>query len=380
MRAALHYAVLGPLTVTLEDTPVRLGGPRERLMLAALLVNSNRVVGVDTLVDAIWDQDLPARPTPTLQVHMSNLRRRLGDGSPTILTQPPGYILPTTAADVDLLRFEELVALSREQQSLGDLHAALAHLETATKLWRGEALADLEPTEFVQSSRAFLTERWMAVQDDSVALMLELGRSNDALERLGKLLQAHPLRETLWEHRVLALYRLGRQGDALTAYQTCRELLLNELGVDPTPRLRGLETAILRQDPALDEPSTSPVGRVADPRTSPGADQTGSCPTGVAATFVTAKNRAFLLRTDGTLIELDQLVTLGRHPDCDVVFDDPSVSRQHAEIRPAMGGHLLCDLVSSNGTQVGGSNILQHMLQPDDVVQIGNESLQYVWT
>ena len=103
MSAALHFDVLGPLTVSSEGVSVRLGGPRERLMLAALLVNANRVVSVDHLIDAIWDHDLPARPTATLQVHVSNLRRRLGDGAPSILTQPPGYIVPATADDVDLL-------------------------------------------------------------------------------------------------------------------------------------------------------------------------------------------------------------------------------------------------------------------------------------
>ena len=366
----LAFGVLGPLSVTLDGEPVRLGGPKERLVLAALLLASSRVVGAERLIDVLWDEEPPGRALATLQVHVSNLRRRLAGGTPTVITQPPGYALLTSAQDLDLLRFEELASLAGEALSQGDHARALAHYDEALDLWRGEGLDDLESVEFVGSSRQFLVERRLAVEEDRVSLLLALGRPQDALTRLGRLIEGHPHRESLWEHKMLALYRVGRQAEALAAYQSCRESLLDELGVEPNLRLRSLEGAILRQDPALDLDAPAPTETPA-PFVVPDVTATVMAPRG---------GRAVLVREDGTEIPLDGVVVIGRHPECDVVVADPAVSRRHAEVRPALGGHLLSDLMSSNGTEVGDEQVMHKLLVDGDLVRVGQAVLRYVRT
>ena len=366
MSDRLAFGLLGPLSVTLQGAPVKLGGPKERLVLATLLLSSGRVVSSDRLIQVLWGDDPPNRASGTLQVHVSNLRRRLAGGLPTVITQPPGYLLLASAAELDLLRFEELVALSRERMGNHELSHARDLLKEALELWRGPALADLESVEFVDSSRTFLSERRLAVEEDLVNLTLALGEPREALQRLSRCLEENPLRETLWEHRMLALYRLGRQGEALSAFRQCREMLMDELGIEPTPRLRALERSILRQDPELD------LARSLDSAASLSAPD-------VTATFVAdARSSGLLVRPDGSAVELETVVVLGRHPDCDVVLPDPAVSRQHAEIRPALGGHLLSDLASSNGTLVGEEPVMHRLLEDGDLIRVGSHTLRYV--
>lgn len=359
MSGALRFGVLGPLAVSLGGTPVKLGGPKERLTLAVLLVAGGRVVSTEQLVDALWDEDPPDRAGSTLQVHVSNLRRRLAGGLPGIVTQAPGYLLPTSAADLDLLRFDDLVRLARSEGSTAP-DQSLAHAEEALGLWRGSPLADLEGSAYLDNVRTGLVDRRLGVEEDRIRALLALGRLEEALTRTSDVLGDSPMRETLWELRILAMYRAGRQADALSAYHRCREILLDELGVEPTPRLRALEQAVLRQDPKL-EPS-APVAAVR---------------TDVTVTVVKARTNGRLVLTDGTAVALDAAVVIGRHPDCDVVVPDPAASRRHAEVRPALGGHLLVDLDSSNGTLVGGVPVVHHMLEPGDEIVVGDHVLRY---
>lgn len=381
MSGTLSYRVLGPLAVLRDGEPIRLGGPKERLILATLLLSSNRVVAAHRLIDVLWDEDPPKSAVGALQVHVSNLRRRLQGGSPAVVTQPPGYVVAATAAELDLLRFEELVAQAQEKHTSNDLSGALDKYLAALGLWRGDGLADLESTDFIEGSRTFLEERRIAVEEDVVSLLLAMGRNQEALLRAASVLDAHPLRESMWEHRMMALYRTGRQAEALDAFRKCRDMLLDQLGVDPNPRLRSVESAILRQDPGLDLRPAEQV-RPASLTARPGALGSSEAPASHtqsnAVTYVRQRKQAFLVRNDGSLVALDDVVTLGRNPDCQVVLTDAAVSRRHAEIRPALGGHLLVDLMSSNGTEVAGNVVMQHMLEHGDTVQIGSESLTYV--
>lgn len=198
---------------------------------------------------------------------------------------------------------------------------------------------------------------------------LALGREHDLVIELEAAVIRHPLRERLWGQLMLALYRSGRQADALAAYQRARRHLGEELGIEPGRALRDLETAVLRQDPALDRaPAPArPTTAAAPPR--PPEDATIKAAGGKVATLVLPDGSERLLG-DGPLV-------VGRGADCDIVLPDPAVSRRHAEIRPALGGHLLVDTGSTNGTTVNGSAVLHHLLADGDLIGIGDLALTY---
>ena len=357
---ALSYRVLGSVEVARDGVPVALGGVKARTIMAALLVNSPRIVSTASLIEILWGNDAPDRANATLQVHVSHLRKRLGDGRPTIVTQVPGYYLAAGPGDLDLHAFEELAASARMSADRGCLTEAAELLREALSKWSGAPLEGIEAGEFAERSRAWLDERRLSVGEDLVALHVHLGNHRDAVRRVDELLIQAPLRESLWELKMLALYRTGRQADALAAFQQCRKLLDDELGVDPSPKLRALEQSVLRQDAALDAPAGTPPPEV-----------------NVAVTVTTQRITAHLELGDGSVRELVDPLLIGRHPDCHLVLSDPGVSRQHAEIRPAMGGHLLSDLGSANGTRVNGNPETHRMLEPDDLVQVGSHILRY---
>lgn len=362
MSASLSFRILGPLAVERDGEPMHVGGPKSRLLLAMLLLNAGRVVSVDQFVEALWSDEPPSRATPTLQVHLSNLRKSFGDSRPGIITQPPGYVLHAAASELDLLRFEELVQLAHAQRDAGALEPAAALMTEALALWRGPALADIEDSGTVQAARAWLDERRLGAVEDRASVLLALGRNREVIDELDRDIRAHPLRESLWEPLILALYRSGRQADALTAYGRARHALRDELGIEPGPRLKALEVAVLRQDAALE--LRSPVGT---PAIEP--DVTTRAPVRAVGSLVLA---------DGSVFPLTERVTIGRHADCDVTLVDPSVSRKHAEIRSTLGGFLLIDLSSSNGTRVSGRQVMQQLLTDGDEIEVGGTVLTFV--
>lgn len=365
----LHFGVLGPLTAARAGQPLCLGGRKQRLVLAALLMNSGRSVSADRLIQTVWGDEQPERALATLQVHISNLRRALVGAAPVIITQAPGYILPASAADLDLLRFEELATLGQDRALQNQPAEAHDLFAAALGLWRGDAaLADLDSEPYANSVRSFLGERRLGVEEDRIKALLDLARDREAHSRAESLLAEQPLRESLWEMSILALYRLGRQGDALAAYRRCRTHLMEELGIEPMPRLRTLEQRILRQDRNLE---LSPVGTG-----SPGQGHGKAEGVDVTVRRRSAED-AHVVLDDGSHFSLTDRVTCGRHPDCDIVLDDPSVSRRHAEIRRANGAHLLLDLSSSNGTWVAGEQVMQHLLRDGEVIGIGDHHLVY---
>uniref|UniRef100_UPI001600F2EE AfsR/SARP family transcriptional regulator n=1 Tax=Nocardioides pelophilus TaxID=2172019 RepID=UPI001600F2EE len=246
---------LGPLEVVADDRTVALGGPRQRAVVAVLALAVPEVVSTDRLVDAIWGEEPPASPLPTLQVFVSKLRKSLAaagvDG--VLESRPPGYRLRIDPLDTDVHRFEAGIADARRLRD-AEPEAALATYDAALAMWRGPFLGDLVDLPFVAAEAARLEElRFLAVEQ-RLDLVLALGRHTEVVGELEELVRLHPTREVLWGHLMTALYRSDRQADALLAYGRAREQLAEELGIDPSQALRQLELAILQQDPALAAP------------------------------------------------------------------------------------------------------------------------------
>jgi len=250
----VQFHVLGPLEVTHGGQTVALGGVRTRAVLAMLLIDANRVVAADRLVDELWPAHAQERGAANLQVRLSELRRafRSVGEADRLVTRPPGYMLLATAGELDVLRFEQLVTEGREAIAGGDPIRAVALLDQSLALWRGPALADLGDGQFASVERARLEERRLGALESRIEAQLACGRHDETIAELETLTAAHPLRERLWHHRLLALYRCGRQADALSAYRELRAMLTEQLGIEPGPELRELHDRILRQDPGLD--------------------------------------------------------------------------------------------------------------------------------
>lgn len=265
----MQFRVLGPLEVTGDDgRPVDLGSPKLRALLTLLLSDPGRAVPLDRINDTLWAGEPPASATGTLQSYISQLRRQLEpDRAPrsaprVLLTRPPGYLVVAGPESLDVLRFERLLADGEELLERGDAAAADEVLLAALGLWRGEPFTELgdgdQARAAVQADRARLTELRAVALERHVEAMLAAGRPESAVAELERLVTVHPLRERLWHSLMLALYRTGRQADALRAFATCRDHLRDELGIDPSQRLRGLERAILTQDPQVDGPPAPP--------------------------------------------------------------------------------------------------------------------------
>jgi serine/threonine protein kinase/WD40 repeat protein len=247
--SGVEFQVLGPLGVTIGGQSVALGGPRQRLVLALLLLEANRVVPVDRLIDMVWGDEPPGSARSTLQAYVSRLRKSLGPER--IQARSPGYVLIAQPDEIDAQRFSRVVATAHRM--LGeDPTAALSQLDAALLEWRGPVLGDLADERAIEAAAAQLDEVRLAALEDRAEANLALGHHVDVVPEAERLLGEHPLRERLWASLMLALYRAGRQGDALGAYQRARRLLRDELGIDPSPELQRLHERILKQDPNLD--------------------------------------------------------------------------------------------------------------------------------
>jgi ABC-type branched-subunit amino acid transport system substrate-binding protein/DNA-binding SARP family transcriptional activator len=247
----VEFLILGPIEVRDEDTALGLGGPRQRLVLAHLVLHANRVVSTDRLIDLTWGQSPPEAARQALFTYVSRLRKLLG--ADRIVARPPGYALECERSEVDALRFTDLVAEARGITN--DPEAALLRLGRALDLWRGPALSDLSDHAPLRADIERLEDLRLGALEDRIQRQIELGHLRDAVPEIERLVVDHPLRERFWAQLLLAYYRSGRQADALAAYQRSREILLRELGVDPSPELRELHEQVLRQDPALAGPA-----------------------------------------------------------------------------------------------------------------------------
>lgn len=260
MGTRLEFGILGPLEVRLDGAPVPIGGPRQRALLAMLLCDPNRVVSHDALIDGLLSDQPAASPDRMLRVQVWRLRKALavgGDG-PRLLARPPGYLLRVEAGELDLHVFERLVTEGRHALERDDPGRAAALLREAESLWRGRPLADLEFQPFARFEAVRLEELRISAVEDRIEAELALGRQAALCAELEKLVAEHPLRERLRGQLMLALYRAGRQADALAIYRAGRALLLEELALEPSLRLRQLERAILQQDVTLELPEPTP--------------------------------------------------------------------------------------------------------------------------
>jgi DNA-binding SARP family transcriptional activator len=239
----MDYSILGSVEAVLDGRVLPLGGPRQRALLARLLVDANRVVSADRLTADLWEAP-PQDAHGALQNQVSRLRKVLGD---RLVTKAPGYLVRVEPGELDLDRFRSLVA---EAGSTADLAARSRLLREADGLFRGTPLGDVE-APFATSEAAALDELRLAAVEGRVDADLERGRHAELVPELGTLVRAHPLRERLRGQQILALYRCGRQADALDAYRATKRMLDEELGLEPSPALRELERAILTQDESL---------------------------------------------------------------------------------------------------------------------------------
>jgi DNA-binding SARP family transcriptional activator/ABC-type branched-subunit amino acid transport system substrate-binding protein len=248
----MDFRLLGPLEVWDQGREVKVAGAKRRALLAILLLHRNEVLPRDRLVDLLWGERPPASAFHSLEVQVSKLRGLLSSDGSRLQTRPPGYVLGVEPEELDVERLERLARKGRGALAEGDPERAALVLREALSEVRGPPLAEFAFEPFAQAPLAELAELQMAVLEDRVEADLALGRHAEVVGELEALVAAEPLRERRRGQLMLALYRCGRQGEALQAYRDARRVLVDELGIEPTRELRDLERAILRQDEALD--------------------------------------------------------------------------------------------------------------------------------
>jgi predicted ATPase/DNA-binding SARP family transcriptional activator len=260
----VEFRILGPVEADDDGLVLDLGGMRERTLLARLLLSANQVVSADRLAEDLWSGDPPPHSMATLRVYVSRLRRTLGPHGSALLTRAPGYRLNLDDGQLDAARFDRLVQTAAADMAAGRPAAAAAGLRQALDLWRGPALADVADLAFARADASRLEEARLTALENMVEAELACGRHASLIAELDGLAASHPLRERLTGQRILALYRCGRQADALRAHAELRARLAEELGIDPSPDLRRLQERILRQDPALDWRPDAAAGPAGD--------------------------------------------------------------------------------------------------------------------
>lgn len=253
----IEFRLLGPFEVLIDGQRAELGGARPRAILAILLLHRGEVISNERIADELWGETPPDTATKTVQVYVSRLRKELGEGR--LVTRGAGYALEVGPDDVDVDTFERLGQEGHEALNRGDAATAAACLRDALECWRGEPLSDFAYEIFAQNAIARLEELRLAVLEDRIDADLALGRHAALVSELQALVRDHPTRERLRRQLMLALYRSGRQTDALDSYREARRMLADELGLEPGAELRELEQAILRQDPAIAAPASAGV-------------------------------------------------------------------------------------------------------------------------
>ena len=264
----MEVRLFGELEVLAGGVPVPVRGAKLRALLAVLALRRGQPVSADRLIDVLWGGGQAANPANALQAQIGQLRRALGPAA--IVTSEAGYALAAGPGEVDVVRFEQLVTEGRRLAAGGALAAASVTLGEALGLRRGEPLAEFTYAGFFDAERARLDELALVATESRAGADLGLGRHADLAAELAVLCREHPLRERLWELLILALYRSGRQAEALRAYAEVRDHLAGELGLDPGPALRELQARILAQDLSL-----GPSQRSSQPGSGPGACSAG---------------------------------------------------------------------------------------------------------
>src|SRR5438132_11025581 len=291
----LELRLLGAFEVVAEGRSLSLGGARQRAVLARLALSANELVPTDQLVDQVWGGSPPAGAVTTLQVYLSQLRKALAGTAATIETRRPGYVLVIDPAAIDARRFDDLVQRAELRRAVDPAEAA-ARLREALALWRGPALADFAYESFASVEASRLEELRLRALELRVDADLAVGRAGDVVAELEALVAEHPLREAFWGQLMLALYRSGRQSEALRTYRRAADHLGEELGLEPSAALQRLEQSILMQDPSID----------AEPRLVAGAPTAAPLPAPLTS-FVGRENE--VVELEG-LLSHARLVTL----------------------------------------------------------------------
>jgi len=338
--------VLGPLEMTVDGAPVPLGTPKQRAVLAVLVMNRSRPVGIDSLITAAWEQWPPPEARASLHSYISNLRRLLGDSRSMLVNAPPGYRLAVGDTACDIGRFVLEKTAGVQAAAAGHFEEAGRHLTAALAEWRGPVLEDLRDFEFVDAFATALTEDKVVAHTARAEVEIACGRGYAVIGELESLTVEHPYREPLWAQLIIAYYLSDRQSEALDAYQRLKTTLADDLGIDPGATLRALHERILRQEP-LDvkrAARTTAVHSVhsIDLRTAVNASS-------ALASLRSAKGVVYPLQAAATRI--------GRLDDNDIVLDDVNVSRHHAVIIDTGTSFVITDLRSANGVDVGDERI-----------------------
>ncbi|WCN84740.1 AfsR/SARP family transcriptional regulator [Micromonospora sp. LH3U1] len=255
----VRVRLLGPVEVVVADSPQAVNGQRRKAVLATLALHAGRVVSVDRLIDVVWGERPPATAANTLQRHVSYLRGVLGEPG-SIVARQPGYVLNTGPESTDVQAVERLLELARRS---ADRTEQVDHLTAAVALWRGPPLADVAGSAWLEEQAEHLARLRLEVDRALAEARLSVGEHSRLIPGLERLVRQHPFDEHLHAQLMLALYRDGRQGEAVATYRRLRDTLRENLGIDPSPRLRDLESAILRQDTAIAAPAPAAAAQVA---------------------------------------------------------------------------------------------------------------------
>jgi SARP family transcriptional regulator, regulator of embCAB operon len=342
----IGFGVLGPLEMTVDGAPVPLGTPKQRAVLAVLVMNRSRPVGIDSLITAAWEQWPPPEARASLHSYISNLRKLLGDARSMLVNAPPGYRLSVSDTACDIGRFVLEKTAGVQAAAAGHFEEASRHLTTALAEWRGPVLEDLRDFEFVEAFATALTEDKVVAHTARAEVEIACGRGYAVIGELESLTVEHPYREPLWAQLIIAYYLSDRQSEALDAYQRLRTTLADDLGIDPGPTLRALHERILRQEP-LD---VKRAARTTAVHSSHSIDlRTAVNASSALASLRSANGAVYPLRAAATRI--------GRLDDNDIVLDDVNVSRHHAVIIDTGTSFVITDLRSSNGVDVGDERI-----------------------
>ncbi|WP_406813633.1 BTAD domain-containing putative transcriptional regulator [Mycobacterium sp. M23085] len=371
--AGLGFGVLGPLSMTVEGAQLPLGAPKQRAVLAMLLIHRNRPVSVDALIDAVWGEaPVPAART-SIQSYISTLRRLLRGvvAHPTgvLASAAPGYQLNVADADCDLGRFRAHKAAAVQAAAVGRFEEASGHFSAALSEWRGPVLDDLHNFAFVDAFAGMLLEERVASHTARAEAEIACGRADGVIGELEALVARHPFREPLWAQLITAYYVTERQSDALGAYRRLKTALADGLGIDPGPTVNALQQRILRQEP-LGPGQPKRAGKRAvmttHKQSTLRSESTGA--------LVDAPVVARLRDKNGRHYQLNGVTTrIGRLDDNEIVLDDTEVSRHHAVIIDTGADFLITDMKSTNGVHVRGRRVQRSAtLQDGDRIRIGS--------
>ncbi|MEZ0350580.1 BTAD domain-containing putative transcriptional regulator [Mycobacterium sp. pR1184] len=331
-------------------TDLPLGAAKQRAVLALLLINRNRTVAIDSLIDAAWQHHPPPEARASLHAHVSRIRRLIGsagvDPAVILASAPPGYRLGVPEEDCDFGRFAIEQKAGIEDAAAGRFEEASGHLSAALAQWRGPVLEDLGDFEFVEAFAAALAEDKLVALTARAESEIACGRTHSIIGELEALVVEHPYREPLWAQLMTAYYRAERQYDALGAYGRLKAALADDLGIDPGPAVQRLHQRILRQEPLdVQQAARATAKRAAETR----RRLTEVDPGSVVAHLRDARGSRHPLR--GTVTRI------GRLSDNEIVIDDDTVSRHHAVIVDTGNSFVITDLRSANGIDVADQRV-----------------------